>query len=319
MIKKIWFMVGLMLLLGACTPPQPEKKVRIAINPWPGYEFLYLASQKGFFADAGLNVEIVELSSLADVQRSYIQGRVDGFGSTVIEVVQTAGTTGKPLDIILVPDFSAGGDVIMGNASVNSIADLKGKRIGAEVGSLGMFILYAALQKHGLSLEDVTPVNVEQLEVEKAMQNAKVDAVVTYPPYSLAVGRLPGHKAIFDTTEIPGDVIDTVVLGADVVEDRAEWIDKFRAVWQRTLQYAKDNQAEAYGIMARREGVSVEEFTDALTGIQVLGRDKQKGILGSEQLKQNISKVCDVLKRSESTTIDCTNINDLVKGYVGNE
>ena len=91
-------------LLMACTESVKPQKVRIAINPWPGYEFLYLASELGFYEQEGINVEIVELSALADVQRVYIQGRVDGFGSTVIEAVQAAGIPQKPLSIILVPD-----------------------------------------------------------------------------------------------------------------------------------------------------------------------------------------------------------------------
>lgn len=315
-MAKLWFaLIVLACLLSGCSKMEQDEKIRLAINPWPGYEFLYLAGQKGFFAEAGLNVEIVELSSLADVQRIYTQGRIDAFGSTVIEAVQSAGVTQQPLDIILIPDFSNGGDVIIGNASVRSLADLKGKKVGTEVGSLGMFILHAALAKHGMSLDDVEVINVEQLEVHKQMKNGLVDAVVTYPPYSLSVLRLPGHNQIFDTTEIPGQVIDTISMRHGAVKDTRAWVDKFHQVWLKVLDFARKNPAEAHSIMAQREGISVAEFADALTGLQVVSSQEQNQLLKSDTLKNNIKEVCEVLARAKSITFECNNINALVRGY----
>ena len=319
MFKKILctacgLIAGLMVLT-ACSKAPDNPKIRIAINPWPGYEFLYLAAEKGFFAEQGLNVEIIELSSLADAQRIYVQGRVDGFGSTVIEAVQAAGITQQPLDIVLIPDFSFGGDVIIANQSVGSVANLKGKRIGTEIGSLGMYVLHAALVKNGLTLDDVEVVNVEQLDVELAMQRKEIDAVVTYPPYSIAVNKLPGNTQIFDTTEIPGKVIDTISIRSGLIEDQQAWQTKFHAVWAQALAFARSNQAEAYEIMAKREGVSVAEFADALTGLTLVQSDEQIELLNSKQLKESIQDVCQVLKRSNSVKFSCGNINQLVKGF----
>ncbi len=314
MLKKILCTVFSLLVLSACSKAPENPKIRIAINPWPGYEFLYLAAEKGFYAEQGLNVEIVEMSSLADVQRIYIQGRVDGFGSTVIEAVQAAGITQQPLEVVLAPDFSFGGDVIIANKSIDSVAQLKGKRVGTEMGSLGMYVLHAALTKNGLSLDDVEVVNIEQLEAQGAMRDNKVDAIVTYPPYSIKIAKRAGNKKIFDTTEIPGKVIDALSIRVGVIEDRHAWQTKFHAVWAQALAFAKSNQREAYAIMARREGVSVEEFAEALTGLTIVPSDKQLELLGSEQLKESIKDVCEVLKRSDSINFGCENINQLVKG-----
>lgn len=298
----------------SCSPNIEQQKIRIAINPWPGYEFLYLAAEKGFFADEGLNIEIVELSSLADVQRVYIQGRVDGFGSTVIEAVQAAGVTQQPLSIVLVPDFSNGGDVIMANGGISDVSALKGHKVGAEVGSLGMYVLYAALAKYNMSLEDVEVINVEQLDAERAMKTGEIDAMVTYPPYSIAVGKLPNHRQIFDTSMIPSKVIDVISIRGGLIQDQVKWQQKFHKVWQRALDYSVSNQQEAYEIMAKREGVSVAEFTEAIEGLTIVSAPEQRKLLSSEQLKANVKEVCDVLKRSESILFDCSNINDLLSG-----
>ena len=303
------------VFLFGCGPAPEPQKVRIAINPWPGYEFLYLAAEKGLFAKQGMNVEIVELSSLADVQRVYIQGRVDGFGSTAIEAVQAAGITGDPVKVVLIPDFSFGGDVIIANESIKTVSELKGKRIGAEVGSLGMFVLHAALNKYGLTLDDVNIVNVEQLDARLAMKNNEIDAIVTYPPYSIAMEKGLGLKSIFDSTEIPGKVIDTLVIRSGLLENETQWVSDFHAVWHQVLEYTKNNQQEAYAIMAKREGISAAEFADALTGLSIVTADEQAKLLASTQLKDNIADVCGVLKRSKAITFECSNINQLVQGY----
>ncbi len=314
MTRVLWLILLGWLLVG-CSPAPEQPKVRLAINPWPGYEFLYLASEKGFFKQYGLDIEIVEMSSLADVQRLYIQGRVDAFGSTVIEAVQAAGATQSPLDIVLIPDFSNGGDVIIGNDKVASLADLKGKKVGAEVGSLGMFILHAALRKEGMSLADVNVVNVEQLDIKRKFEQGLIDAVVTYPPYSLEVLKLPGYRQVFDTTAIPEKVIDTISLRHGLIGDTQSWVNKFHQVWQHTLEYAKANSAHAYEIMAERQGITVAEFGDALSGLELVGSDRQQALLGSEQLKQNIVDACMVLKSADNVTFSCDNITELVRGH----
>lgn len=314
MIQKIVLLITVFTVFLSCSPTLERQKIRIAINPWPGYEFLYLAAEKGFFADEGLDVEIIELSSLADVQRVYIQGRVDGFGSTVIEAVQAAGITQQPVSIVLVPDFSNGGDVIVANGGIRNISELKGKKIGAEVGSLGMFVLYAALAKYNLSLDDVQVTNVEQLDAERAMRAGEIDAMVTYPPYSIAVNKLPNHRQIFDTSEIPGKVIDVISIRGGLIADQKLWQQKFHQVWQRVLDYSVTNKKEAYEIMARREGVSVEEFSDAISGLTIVSSIEQHKLLKSQQLADNISEVCNVLRQSNSVRFGCNNINELVQG-----
>lgn len=208
-----------------------NKPVRIAINPCPGYEFLYLAKQKNIFEQFDLNIELVEIASLADVQRIYVQGRVDGMTSTVIELVHAAGQTEDPISIVLIPDYSNGGDVIVAHKSVQSIADLKGKQVTAELGSLGMYVLYEALTKAGMELKDVQLDNSEQLEIESLLTNRKIDAAVTYPPASTLVLRNPDFHKIFDSSQIPESIIDIVAVKASVMKNDPEWVEKFHQAW----------------------------------------------------------------------------------------
>ena len=146
------FLSGIIFaLLSGCdqnsTPP-----VTIAVNPWPGYAFLHLAEEKNFFEAHDLNIKVVPVDSLSDAQRAYVHGRVDGMASTVVESVHAHYSAGRPLSVILVSDYSNGGDVILTNDSIDSVAELKSKRVGCEVGSLGVFMLQRALAQQRFKL-----------------------------------------------------------------------------------------------------------------------------------------------------------------------
>jgi NitT/TauT family transport system substrate-binding protein len=289
----------------SCSKNDTSPKVKLAINPWPGYEFLYLASEKGFFAQEGLNVELIEAPSLADVQRMYEQGHANAIATTMIEAVTSAGELKKPTSLVLIPDYSNGGDVILANDNIGSIKALKGKKVGAEIGSLGMFILVKALHKSGLSLSDVEVINIEQLNALNALSLGEIEAIVTYPPYSIEILNKTDSRQIFSSAQIPKDVVDTISIDSKILQQDSKWLTKFHKVWQRALDFSKTNKLEAYQIMAQREGISVEEFEQALTGLSIIPASEQLQILGSKQLKDNMNDVCLTLEVTKSISFDC--------------
>jgi len=292
----------LLIFVTSCTEKPDQKTIRLGINPWPGYEFLYLADQKGFFEEEGLDIELVELASLADIKRVFEQGRIDAMASTIIEAVEVSLSSDQKIYITLIPDFSNGGDVILANKPISSIDDLKGKKVGVELGLLGSFILSQALTKNGLSLDDVTMLNVEQLDAENQLMSGNIAAMVTYPPFSTETLRHGTVNQIFSTADIPGDVIDVVAIRGNSLINPMKWQQKLFTVWQRALDFAKNNPAEANKIMAEREGISVAEFVDALTGMAIVEKDKQTELLNSEQLTKNILKVYLALNQVNSVS-----------------
>lgn len=302
----------LIVTLSACSDEPVQNTIRLGINPWPGYEFLYLADQKGFFEDEGLDIELVELGSLADIKRVFEQGRIDAMASTIIEAVEVSLNSNQTIDLVLVPDFSNGGDVIITDASISSIEDLRGKRVGVELGLLGSFILSQALNKYEMAIEDVNMVNVEQLNAENQLLTGEIAAIVTYPPFSSEMLRHDSVNQIFSTAEIPKDVVDVVSVRKSALLYPKEWQQKLFSVWQRAIDYAKENPEDAHKIMADREGITVEEFAAALSGVAIIETNKQLDTLHSKQLADNIFKVCQTLNKINGHKHQCTNINEKI-------
>ena len=300
------------LVLTACNKA-PEQPVTIAINPWPGYEFLHLAKKKGFFKQAGANIKIAQLPSLANAQRAYTNGHVDGLASTIIEAVQAEALGGKPLKIILIPDYSNGGDVIITHQSVTNMAALKGKVIGCEVSSLGIYLLQRALESAGLSLDDVTIINTEQADGENSMLAGTIDAYVTYPPVSIALTKHPQFKTIFSSADIPNEIIDTVSLSEEAIKNNPQIVSQIRQAWQLALDYTAKNPDDAYDIMASREGVTPGEFKDVLGDLSILNTAQQETLFNQpEALQQATRDVCKTLVHVGSIKTNCDSLPNII-------
>lgn len=302
-------------VLSACME-EPEHPITIAINPWPGYEFLYLAEEKQFFKKVGANVRLLQLDSLSDAQRAYLRGHADGLASTLIEAVQAQALGSRPLSIVMVPDYSNGGDVIIANKPISSIADLKGKTIGCEVSSLGIYFLQRALAKHQLSIEDVNVINVEQRNGEQQLLNGKIDAFVSYPPVSVNILKNAGTHKIFSSADIPMQIIDVVAMADDVLQAHPKLSEQLLLAWDMALAYYQDNPLEAAAIMAKRESISAEEFQTIINEeLMIMNSDLQREMLSPpEQLQKSLKEVCKTLVAVDSIQTDCKKLPGIYAG-----
>lgn len=88
-LRRRALLIGLaaVQLQGGCAPA-PFAALRVGISPWPGFELIYLAQEQGYFREEGLEVRLLEFSSLSDTRRAYERGQVDIMACTVIEVLQ---------------------------------------------------------------------------------------------------------------------------------------------------------------------------------------------------------------------------------------
>lgn len=242
-----------------CAPEKPTAW-RIGINPWPGYEFLYLAQEMGFYRDAGLDVRVVEFSSLADARRAYERGQINVIATTVIEVLQIREHSPRSPQIVQVVDYSNGADLILARPGLTNAASLRGARIGVELASLGVYVLVRGLEQGGLGLADVQPVSMDQLSMGDAFRKGELDAVVTYPPASIQLLRDTKASTVFTTAEIPGEVLDVIAVEAELNTRRPGDVARLLRAYHRAIAYARQHPAEAYRIMAGRQGITPEEF-----------------------------------------------------------
>src|SRR6266446_3381230 len=152
---KQLFIIALACLAGlAGTMAAP---IKLAYSDWPGYTVLEVAKQKGWFKDAGLEVELAWFEYLPSID-AYSAGKVDGVLIVATDALVT-GANGSKSKIIALLDFSEGSDMIVGAPGVDSIKDLKGKKVGIEVTLVEHMLLLQALKNNGMKQSDVELVN----------------------------------------------------------------------------------------------------------------------------------------------------------------
>ena len=297
----------------ALSRPGETRPIRIAINPWPGYEFLYLAQQRGFLLDEGLNIELVPFENLEDVRLAYERGDVDGICSTVTEVLQAHENVGRRANIVLVPDTSNGADVIIARQGIRSVRELRGRRVAVEPQSVNILVLYFALLKNDMKLSDVEILYMPSVEKTEAFASGTIDAVVSYPPDSLEIADTPGARTIFSSAETPGAIIDVIAIDAAALEAAPpDFVPALRRAWTRALDYAAASHQEAYALMAEREGISVADFEMALSGVQLLTVEEQVAAIENGQIEASVLRTSQALAETGSISRAVSNPREFV-------
>lgn len=263
----VLYLISLILFLPGCKQESPP--VRIGMSLWPGYEFLYLADQKGFFKDAGLNIQLYDFVSLSDSRRAFERGQIDVVAGTIVELLIIRESSNKFPQAFYVTDFSNGADVILGKKPIRTIPELKGKRVGVEPASMDLLTINLALEQNHMEFADVILVPMAQNGMEDSFDGQGVDAICTYPPISVKVLNKGNANILFNSSLIPGYIIDVLMADESFINSRNEDLAKIIRCFNNAIQYIREHPDEALPIIAEHEQISVKELQEAYVGMVV--------------------------------------------------
>lgn len=267
--------LALVLPMGGCLR-EPESALRIGTNVWIGSEPLYLARELGYLKPKA--VQLVEYPSASEVLRAFRNEAIDGMVISLDELFGLA-VDGLQPRIILVVDVSDGADAVVGRPGMRKMQDLKGKRVAVEGGALGAFVLSRALALNGMHASDVKVVHLESNEQPRAFEKGQVDGAVTFDPYRGQLLRA-GAKALFDSTQIPGEIVDLLAVRATVLEKQPKAIRALLASWFGAIDYLKREPKDAARRMGIRQQTSGDQFLEALQGLHIPSREENLKMLG---------------------------------------
>ena len=285
-LKWLCILAGAALLLAvsACSR-EPETALRIGTNVWIGSEPLYLARELGHLDPAV--VQLVEYPSASEVLRAYRNQAIDGMVISLDELFGLA-VDGLQPRVILVVDVSHGADVVVGRPGMKTMQDLKGKSVAVESGALGAFVLSRALTLNGMQASDVNVVHLESNEQPKAFEKGMVDGAVTFDPYR-AQFLQAGAATLFDSTRIPGEIVDLVAVRATVINKQPKAVHALLAGWFKATDYMKVDPRDAARRMGIRQQTTGEQFLEAQKGLHVPTRDENLKMLGGSKPELAVS------------------------------
>jgi len=276
-ISKTFGLVTGLALSAMTWQANAAEPLKIGYSDWPGWVAWEVAIEKKWFAEAGVDVQFEWFDYVASMD-AFAAGKLDAVHMTNGDALVT-GSTGAPSTMILINDFSNGNDMVVAQPGITSIKDLKGKKVGVEVGFVAHLLLLTALEENGLSESDVTLVNVPTNETPQVLSSGEVDAIVAWQPSSgQALNMVPGSKAIFTSADKAGIIFDGLSVNpASLSARKADW-EKVLKVWYKTVAYINDpsTKDDAVSIMASRVGLSAKEYAPFLKGTKILTLDEAK-------------------------------------------
>jgi len=249
--------------------------LRIGYSDWPGWVAWEIAVENEWFEQAGVEVEVEWFDYVVSLD-AFAAGQLDAVGMSNGDTLVT-GSAGVQGVMILLHDYSNGNDMVVAAPGIESVADLKGKKVGVEIGFVSHLLLLNALEKVGLSEADVELVNVPTNETPQVLASRDVDAIVAWQPSSsMALKALPGSKAIYTSADQPGLIYDMLsVSPVSLAQNKEDW-RKVIDVWYRIVAYLDDTETRAKGIeiMAARVGLTPMEYEPFLAGTRILSRQE---------------------------------------------
>jgi NitT/TauT family transport system substrate-binding protein len=310
--------------LAAPVPTPAKAPLRVAYSDWPGWTAFEVGIQKGWFKEAGIDVEFSWADYGATLD-NFSAGKADAVMVTNGDALVT-GANGAKSKMILLTDYSNGNDKVVGRPGLKTFKDLKGKKLGLELTLVEQLLFVKGCEKNGLNPKDVTLIGTKTNDTPQVLGSKQVDAIAAwYPVASQALATVPGSVALFTSADVPGLIYDSVAVNpASLAQRHDDWV-KFVKVWYKISDYVRDpkTQADAVAIMAAKAGAKVEEYAAAMPGTYFLSAEEAKAkykkgpgldsIYGSSTVANDFNMTNKVYKDSQNVDeyIDPSIVNSL--------
>ena len=255
--------------------------LRIGHPAWVSYGPFYVALEKGFFEEAGIEVELVNIEDDNLRAGALASGELDAIGVKVDQV-----------PLLLKPDAgmrylfavgeSKGADGLLAGKNIKNIAGLKGKRVAFADGSSMHFYLNVLLAGAGLSQGDIEPVELTPGSAGHAFLKGKVDAALTWEPL-LTRGKKRGHL-LADTSKSPGLITDIIVARPDILDKRRKEFRALYRAWLKAVDFVRRNPKDSPAIMAAGVGRWIRDpeiFADMRAGTAYYTGKMNKAYFGT--------------------------------------
>ncbi|SMF22132.1 NitT/TauT family transport system substrate-binding protein [Tistlia consotensis] len=264
--------------------PASAEPLKVAHSTWVGYGPLYIAKDKGFFKEEGLDVQLIVMEDPKIRFPALAAGKIDVLVSTVDTLLNYM-SAGVDYRYLFALDDSKGGDGIVAKKDIKTIADLKGKSVAYNQGSVSEFYLGVLLKQAGLKLSDVKTQNMSAGDAGAAFVAGRVDAAVTWEPWLTRGKQAPDGHLLVDSSTSPGLITDVAITTKETLAKRGKELAALYRAWAKAVAWQKTHEDEADKIMAKGVGGWLDDpavFKETRAGIAFYDAAMNKSFIGTE-------------------------------------
>ena len=268
-MKRIFLALFLGLSIASSVAYAVERLV-VADTPTLLTGLVSIAVQKGYFAEQGLEVEVKEFNTGDDATRAVFEGKAD---------IATVAETAFVFDSFREKDFSLFATigswdnevkiVARTDRNINSIADLRGKRVGTHPKISVHYFLSQALLKHGLTMRDITPVFKKAGELPAALEAGEIDAFSLREPFiGEATQRLKGNVQVFAEPGLYWKSFSLVARNKTLAE-RSDALRRFLRALRKAEMLVREQPREAASILAAQLNSTPDKIASDLDQVKL--------------------------------------------------
>ncbi|WP_314408084.1 ABC transporter substrate-binding protein [Pseudomonas kuykendallii] len=253
-------------LLPVAAPAAESLKIGTVV--WAGYAPFYVADALDLYKKHNLKVQLQFFNDPAMIPSAMAGSALDGGMLTYDQVINSA-AKGLAHKVVMPIDFSNGGDAIVAEKSITSVADFKGKKVGFNPLSPSDFLLAYALKTNGLTDKDIQPVNMTPEGIPGAMASGSLPIGVTYEPNVSQILGMPGDKfhVVYSSKDAPGLITDVLVFDEKMIAKKPAAISALILGYLDGLAYIQSHPDEAAKIIGKVLGVDAEEAKAQMSGV----------------------------------------------------
>jgi NitT/TauT family transport system substrate-binding protein len=259
------------LAISSLSPALAERKkefnvawtIYVGWMPWP------YAAETGIvkkWADKyGIKINVTQINDYVESINQYTAGKFDGVTVTNMDALTIPAAGGVDTTAVIMGDYSDGNDGVVLKKG-KTLADIKGQKINLVEFSVSHYLLARGLSSVKLDEKDIKTVNTSDADIVAASKSADTSAVVTWNPQLLEVKAEPGATLVFDSSHIPGEIEDLLVINTQTLKDNPELARALTGIWYETIALMKD---------PGEKGKAAREAMAKLSGTDLAGFETQ--------------------------------------------
>ena len=245
----------------------------------------------------GIEINVVQLNDYVESINQYTAGQFDGCTMTNMDALTIPAAGGVDSTALIVGDFSNGNDGIVLKGEKKTLGDLKGMDVNLVELSVSHYLLARGLERAGLSEKDLKVVNTSDADLVAAFATDDVQAVATWNPLLAEIEAPPGVTKVFDSSQIPGEIIDLMVVNSDTLKDNPELGKALTGAWYEimaTMSADSDAGKAAREHMAKASGTDLAGYEAQLAATKMFYSAKDAvAFANSPKLPATMTKVAE--------------------------
>jgi NitT/TauT family transport system substrate-binding protein len=211
----------------------------------------------------GIKIKLTQVNEYVESINQYTAGTFDACVMTNMDMLTIPAAGGVDSTALIVGDFSNGNDGVVLKGRGKTLADIKGQKVNLVELSVSHYLLARALESAGLRERDLKVINTSDADIVAAFSAPATTAVVTWKPQLSAVLAAPNAQPVFDSSKIPGEILDLMVVKTDVLNANPKLGKALIGAWYETLAVMFKNDAAgqaAQTAMAKASGTDLNGF-----------------------------------------------------------